>query len=224
MPVRVPDPIAEPQPIDYQPSAEALPSDVAPPPRPQRARRVVDSDPPLPPPTAIRGLYRRIGTTIALAGAALIGGLMWYYGGICSLDYLGDTFALIAAFIRQTTWWQHWWIPLVISAIEIFLWPRRERRWPIFLLRLILWLAVLAFDVFTTGRGLLPIIAPQVGIADTTTHQWVSIGLSGGIGFAFAYLPEKIARWVISDLWNLWLAPIWRWVRRARPQAEAQSA
>ncbi|MBX0331253.1 hypothetical protein K2Z83_26750 [Oscillochloris sp. ZM17-4] len=148
---------------------------------------------------------------------------MWYYGGVCSLDYLGDTFASIATFIRSSTWWQHWWIPLVISAIEIFLWPRRERRLAIFLLRLILWLAVLAFDVFTTGRGLLPIISPQVGIADVTTQHWVSVGLSGGIGFACAYLPEKIARWVISDLWNLWLARIWRWLRHARLQTEAQS-
>jgi hypothetical protein len=49
-------------------------------------------------------------------------------------------------------------------------------------------------------------------------------GLSGGLGFAFAYLPEKIARWVLSDLWNLWLTPVWRWLRRSRPQPETQSA
>jgi hypothetical protein len=202
------------------PQAEPVPSV----PRPTRAAREVIDDPPLPPPTAIRGWYRRIGTTIALAGAALIGGLMWYYGGICSLDYLSDTFAVVEAFIRQTAWWQHWWIPLLISAIEIFLWPRRERRWAIFLLRLILWLVVLAFDVFTTGRGLLPLIEPQVGMTDVTTRHWVSLGLSGGIGFAFAYLPEKIARWVLSDLWNLWLAPLWRSLRRYRLQAEAPPA
>ncbi|NTV64793.1 MAG: hypothetical protein HGA65_14870, partial [Oscillochloris sp.] len=101
----------------------------------------------------------------------------------------------------------------MISAIEIFLWPRRERRWAIFLLRLVLWVAVLAFDVFTTGRGLLAIIQPQIVIADATVQRWLSVGLSGGLGFAFAYLPEKIARWVLSDLWNLWLTPVWRWVR-----------
>jgi hypothetical protein len=221
MPVRQQDQDhAEPESNRADPSADALPTAA----RRTRSRQAVIDDPPLPPPTAIRGWYRRVGTSIALLGAALIGGLMWYYGGICSLDYLGDTFAVIATFIRNTTWWQHWWIPLVISAIEIFLWPRRERRWAIFLLRLVLWLAVLAFDVFTTGRGLLAIIQPQIVIADATVQRWLSIGLSGGLGFAFAYLPEKIARWVLSDLWNLWLTPVWRWVRRSRPRPAPQSA
>ncbi len=149
---------------------------------------------------------------------------MWYYGAICSLDYLGDTFSLIAAFIQQTPWWQHWWIPFLISAIEIFLCPHRERRWSIFPLRLILWSIVLAFDIFTTGRGLMPIIAPQIAMTNLPSHEWISIGLSGSIGFAFAYLPEKIVRWVLSDLWNLWIVPLRRWLRRTRPQIESQTA
>lgn len=191
--------------------------------KPIRPRREVVDDPPIPPPPAIRGTYRRIGTTIALVGAALIGGLMWYYGGVCSLDYLGDTFAVIGRFLQRTAWWQHWWIPVLISAIEIFLWPRRERRWAIFLLRLVLWLAVLAFDVLTTARGLLPIVTAQANalIADVAARQWVGYTVSGGLGFAFAYLPEKIARWVVSDLWNLWVAPLWRWLSRRRESAEA---
>lgn len=183
-----------------------------------RARREVIDDPPLPPPTAIRGTYRRIGTSLALAGAALLGGLMWYYGGVFSLDYLADTFATLAAFIQRTPWWQHWWIPVLVSAVEIFLWPRRERRAAVFVLRLLLWLAVLAFDVLTTMRGLLPMLA-SMGLAavnEAGQRQWLTYGISGTLGIAFAYLPEKIARWVLSDLWNLWVAPLWRRLRRSR--------
>lgn len=191
-----------------------------------RVRREVIDDPPLPPPTAIRGAYRRVGTSIALAGAALLGGLMWYYGGVFSLDYLADTFAPIAALVQRTPWWQHWWIPVLISAVEIFLWPRRERRVAIFVLRLLLWLAVLAFDVLTTMRGLLPVLE-GVGLSAVDTagkRQWLAYVLSGALGLAFAYLPEKIARWVLSDLWNLWITPLWRRLRRRRSQTDTPTA
>lgn len=225
MPVRrrtlFPRPQAEPTTDSRAPSATAAPPAAT----TTRSRRAVIDDPPIPPPPALRGAYRRFGTTIALIGAALIGGLMWYYGGICSLDYLGDTFAVVGQFLERTAWWQHWWIPVLISAIEIFLWPRRERRLAIFLLRLILWLAVLAFDVLTTARGLLPIVGAQTSslITDAAARQWVEYSVSGGLGFAFAYLPEKIARWVLSDLWNLWVAPFWRWLRQRREPVESQA-
>jgi hypothetical protein len=40
------------------------------------------------------------------------------------------------------------------------------------------------------------------------------------IGLAIAYMPEKIARWVLGDLWNMWIAPVWRWIKRffSRPK------
>jgi hypothetical protein len=226
MPIRIPDPLADQPAHDHAllPS-EAPPDTSASPARQTRARRVVDDDPPLPPPTAIRGWYRRIGTTIALFGAALIGGLMWYYGGVFTLDFLGDTIAEVGAFLRGARWWQQWWIPLIISAVEIFLWPRRERRLAIWLLRLGLWLGVLAFDVLTTARGVLPLITSQeiLVLPDPEAQRWLAIGASGAIGFACAYLPEKIARWVLSDLWNLWIAPFIRRLRR-RAQPEVQPA
>ncbi|NJO82514.1 MAG: hypothetical protein HC828_06600 [Blastochloris sp.] len=193
--------------------------------RPTRTRREIDEDEPIPPPTAIRGWYRRIGTSIALIGAALIGGLMWYYGGVFTLDFLGDTITWLGAFMRTAPWWQFWWIPLVVSTIEIFLWPRRERRMLIWSLRLGLWLAVLAFDVYTTMRGVETLIAGQLTplIDNTDVARWVVIGVSGVVGLVFAYVPEKIARWVLSDLWNLWIAPLLRWIRR-RSTSETQPA
>ena len=112
MPVRLPDhALGHPEPQSpAAPHAGVLVE--TPDVRQPRSRREVIDDPPLPPPTAIRGAYRRVGTSVALAGAALLGGLMWYYGGVFSLDYLADTFAPIATFIRRTPWWQHWWIPV----------------------------------------------------------------------------------------------------------------
>ncbi len=223
MPVRKKLFAARPKPVTSAVSPDSEPPMPLPqahaPVRSPRLRREVIDDPPLPPPTAIRGLYRRIGTTLALIGATLIGSLMWYYGGVFSLDYLGDTFAPIGAFIQRSPWWQHWWLPVLISAVEIFLWPRRERRLPIFLLRLGLWLAVLAFDVLTTVRGLLPVLAGAglTHLEPVADRLWLNYSISALLGLAFAYLPEKIARWVISDLWNLWVVPTWRWLRRRRP-------
>ncbi|NCC30691.1 MAG: hypothetical protein EOM24_01560 [Chloroflexia bacterium] len=240
MPIRVPDrstPAHEQDPAELSADGGSLPEvalpdpkpgspDLTVPPRLPRPRRDRRDDAPLPPPTAIRGLYRRIGTSFALVGAALIGSLMWYYGGIFSLDYLADTFAPINALMHGNPWWYFWWIPVVISAIELFLWPRRERRFAIFTLRLVIWVLVLAFDVLTTMRGLLPILA-ELGLPafeHTDGPPWLAYGISGIIGLAFAYMPEKIARWVLSDLWNLWIAPLWKRFRHSAPQVERASA
>lgn len=221
MPIRQQDPLPEQHdPANDGPNDNTFASTT----RRTPPRQVILDDPPLPPPTAIRGWYRRIGTSIALIGAALIGGLMWYYGGVFTLDFLSATIAQVGALVRGTPWWQHWWIPLVISAIEIFLWPRRERRIAIWLLRLGLWLAVLAFDVLTTMRGVLPGISHQAlpFLRDPEVRRWLDLGVSGGVGVACAYVPEKIARWVLSDLWNLWVAPLIRRLRRWRAQPEVQ--
>ncbi len=171
---------------------------------------------PIPPPTIVRGLYRRVGTTLALVGAAAVGSLIWYYSGIFTLSFLGTTFRDMAHLIEASPWWQVWLIPLAISAMELFLWPRRERRPGIFAIRLLLWLLMLAFDVLTTARGMLTILQTQDVVLPITPseRQWIEYGLALAIGMAFAYLPERIARWVLTDLWAIWLAPIWRWFKR----------
>lgn len=99
-----------------------------------------------------------MGTTLALLGAGVVAGLIWYFSGLFTLDYLTDTFLPFAALIAGSPWWQVWLIPSGISAMELFLWPRRERRLGIFIIRLILWSVMLAFDVLTTYRGMLPIL------------------------------------------------------------------
>lgn len=170
---------------------------------------------PLRPPTPVRGLYRRLGTTVALLSAAAIGGLLWYVSSRFTLDFLGTIFPDLRRTLERAPWWQSWLIPLAISAIEIFLWPRRERRLGVFVLRLLLWLSILALDVATTIHGILPLLQAQplpVAI-DATARTWLELGVSGASGVIFAYAPEKIGRWVVNDLWALWLASIWRWFR-----------
>ena len=143
-------------------------------------------------------------------------GLIWYFSGIFTLDYLRDMFPQLAPVMAESPWWQVWLIPLSISAMELFLWPHRERRLGIFSIRLILWGAMLAFDVLTTYRGILPIVRQQdlpfVLVADW--RWWLDHGTSLLIGAVFAYLPERTIRWVLADLWALWGAPIWRRLHR----------
>src|SRR5262245_4585024 len=74
-PVRAPSPAPEPTPV----SPVSRPARWSVPPGPA----------PLAPPAAVRGLYRRLGTTLALVGAAVVAGLIWYFSGIFTLDFLG---------------------------------------------------------------------------------------------------------------------------------------
>lgn len=211
--------------------ASAAPAEPAPLPAPEawepQARAASAAEVAAPPPAAgwslpiavpnlARAAYRRVGTTIAFLGAAGIGALIWYFGGVFTLDFLADTVPSLAAWMAAAPVWQVWSIPVAVSAMELFLWPRRERRLVVLGIRLSLWLAVLVFDVLTTHRGVLPVISRQL-IPMPLSEPWrlgIDHGVSLLLGGAFAYLPEKIARWVLGDLWALWVAPIGRMLRR----------
>ena len=162
-------------------------------------------------------LYRRFGTTLALCGAGVLGGLIWYYSSIYTLDYLADTFVHVAQFARSEPQWKAFLIPATVSAIEIFLWPQRERRFEVFVLRLLVWLFILFGDIFTTWRGVLPLIQSAKLPFELNVNERGIFdgGVSFIIGGMFAFLPEKILRWVLHDMWELWLAPLVRWFTRS---------
>lgn len=219
MPFRISDPELEQllaTPIEAAEAPVGAPHQPAAAPAPRVHDRLLAGSMPASPPLALRGLYRRLGTTIAFGGAAVVGALIWYFGGLFTLDYLADTFDEIAAFVAAAPWWQSWSIPVAVSAMELFLWPRRERRPHVFLIRLSLWLFILAFDILTTHRGVLPVISRQELPLPLSAEQrlWLNHSISLVLGAAFAYLPEKIARWVLADLWVMWGAPVWRVIKR----------
>lgn len=217
----------EPAPVDRQEPRRAPKS-------PRRWRPVDRNVPvirerPLPPPPIIRGIYNRLGMTVALFVAGTIGTMMWYFASGFTLDYLHTVPAFAAFFGKH---WLQWLVPIGMSAAELFLWPQREYRLRIWALRMVLWLIVLGFDIVTTNFGVSPWILSwtwNTWIQDTTQLPYRSIwntlvGLE--IGLAFAYLPEKIVRWVLTDLWSMWAAPIWNWYKKelARRTAEAELA
>lgn len=157
--------------------------------------------------------------TLALLGSGGIAALMWYYGGGFTLDYLRNHIAWFVSFFTGRPPWLQWLVPACISAAELFLWPNKEYRWRIFAIRLVLWLLFLGFDVMTTYVGTYP------WVRNWTWNTWIIDGpipyrktfdilVTIEIGLAIAYLPEKIARWVLGDLWNMWIAPVWRWLKR----------
>jgi hypothetical protein len=175
----------------------------------------------------IRGMYNRLGMTVALLVAGALGGLMWYFASGFTLAYL-RTFQGFAAFFGDH--WTQWFVPIGISAGELFLWPQKEYRVRVWALRMVLWLLVLGFDIVTTNFGVSPWIDSWIWnawIQDTAQLPYrliwnLLVGLE--IGLAFAYLPEKILRWVLADLWSMWAAPIWNWYKKEQARRTAELA
>ena len=142
------------------------------------------------------GLYDKIGITIAQVGTIAIAGLLWFVGAFYTLAAL-QTFGLNTANLL-------WWIvPMVITAIELWLMPKRGTSWQSFTAFTI----VLVVDVGTSWQGLtsfagktLPLFGgltlPQGGV---TLHI-----IAGIIGLVLAFIPEKLARHGIRELLKVW--------------------
>jgi hypothetical protein len=80
----------------------------------------------VPPPPIIRGIYYRLGMTLALLGSGGIAALMWYYGAGFTLDYIRDHVSWFLSLFTGRPAWLQWLIPACISAVELFLWPNKE--------------------------------------------------------------------------------------------------
>ncbi|HEU4327361.1 MAG TPA: hypothetical protein VFS21_29760 [Roseiflexaceae bacterium] len=177
---------------------------------------------PLPPPPILRSVYDRVGMTLAMLGAGVLGMLLWYFSADFTLDFLRGTFPAFVRFFADH--WMQWLVPIGISAGELFLWPEKEYRPRVWALRLALWSLFLGFDIVTTNFGVSP------WIKSWTWNSWIQDSpqfayrliwetlVSLEIGLALAYLPEKIIRWVLADLWSMWIAPAWNWYKNKREQ------
>lgn len=164
---------------------------------PERPRRAA-------PVLVVHNVYELVGTTVGLVFSLTIGLGLWIAGAWCTLQFLADLGLGLA------TWgyWQ-WLVPLGISGAELFLWPRSRRR----VMPGLMFLAVLAFDVGTTYAGFVAIAGGRVlpifaGIHLPSSGPGLAVlGVAAGLLCAFG--PERIARWVVGDLYVLWSGRLW---------------
>lgn len=153
---------------------------------------------PRPAPAMLGDLYSRLGRSMALCGFLALSSLLWYAGAFFTLSFLEHWYSVSRLGLFQ------WLIPMAITTIEVFLWPR----WSGFPAQWLGFLSVLLFDVGTTVSGLMPLIAgravdlfggfslPVAGLSLYT------LSIAGGL--LLAYGPEKLGKWALSELYSLW--------------------
>lgn len=143
-------------------------------------------------------LYSRLGKSIALLGFLALSSLLWYAGAFFTLAFLEQWYTLSSLGLLM------WLIPLAITAIEIFLWPR----WRSSLAQWLGFLAILLFDVGTTVSGLMPLLAGRAvdlfgGFRLPAAGAWLyGLGIAGGL--LLAYGPEKLGKFALRELYSLW--------------------
>lgn len=143
------------------------------------------------------GAYDKAGITFAYAASGVLSVALWYAGAYF-------TIAALKAFGINTsnpTWWL---LPVAITAIEIWLMPRTGVRWQavaffaVVLLADVLssWYGVIA----TLGGRFLPLGAGWTIPKDGVLLQACAILIS----LIFAFMPERLARWSLTELWKVW--------------------
>lgn len=143
-------------------------------------------------------MYDKIGYSVALIFAVVIGAWMWYLGALYTLKGL----AFFGINATNVVWW---FLPLAITAAELWLLPKKTSK-P---LMIIIFLAVLSFDILTSWHGLiadlagksLPLAAGITLPKDGTVMHIMMIVLS----LSFAFMPEKLFKTAINELKEQWL-------------------
>jgi hypothetical protein len=172
------------------PSATAtatLPTDIRP--KVVRPKRRVVS------PASYEGPIDTALTMLAYAGVLGIAGILWYFGAGFTLTFLttlAPRIGTMGAFA--------WLIPAIITAVELKLWPHASSvltRWAVFL-------GVLAFDVGTSFAGFTSwaggrTIPLFTGIT-FPTQGWPLWVTGAALGLLFAFGPERLTRYAISEI------------------------
>ena len=150
-------------------------------------------------PSLSKSLYDRAGMTLALALTLAIAAGLWAAGAFFTLSFFNSTGLRLDP--RNVA---AWLLPVAITAGELWLWPKVGQRWQ----AVLIFFAVLAFDVGTSWAG-----AVQWGagryiplFAGFTLAQggWPLHVLAVAAGLAFAFLPEKLARYGLAELQRTW--------------------
>lgn len=168
------------------PAAAALPVE-SPPPKTQRPKRRATPK--------IEGRIDLVMTVIAYLGVLGIAGGLWYVGARFTLVFL-NTLAPGLATVGIIAWA----IPVIITAIELTLWPHSRTSsilWAVFLV-------VLTFDIGTSFAGFTQWAGGRTvplftGIM-VPSGGWQLWALGIGCGLLFAFGPERLTRVAIGEL------------------------
>ncbi len=148
--------------------------------------------------TRHKDMYDKVGYTIALIASLAIAGLFWYIGAYYTLRGL-------SAFKVNTSSGAWWILPLAITAVELWLMPKRGTRWQ----AVGMFMLILAFDIATSWHGLLA----DLGGKSLPLATGITLPNGGAefhllcvvISLACAFLPEKLGKWAYREITGTWL-------------------
>jgi len=143
-------------------------------------------------------LYNKIGYTVALLGAFILASWLWFVGATYTISGL----TLFGITTKGAAWFA---LPICITAVELWLMPRKNMHG----LMILVFLAILAFDVLTSWFGLtLDLAGKRLPLGAGWQLPSGGVVFHGGciiLSLVFAFAPEKIARVVYREITGTWL-------------------
>jgi hypothetical protein len=147
---------------------------------------------------AYSDLYNKLGYTLALIGAFTLAGWLWFVGATYTISGL----TLFGITTDSVAWFA---LPISITAIELWLMPRKNMHG----LMIMVFLAILAFDMLTSWYGLtLDLAGKRLPLGAGWQLPNGGVVFHGGcvlLSLVFAFAPEKIARVAYQELVGTWL-------------------
>ena len=143
------------------------------------------------------GAYDKAGQSLAYFASGLLSIALWYAGAYFTIAAL-KSFGINAS---GPVWWL---IPGAITVIEIWLMPRAGVRWQ----AVSFFAVVLLADVLSSWYGVVATLGGRflpLGAGWTIPESGPALQIGAiAISLIFAFMPERLARWSISELWKVW--------------------
>jgi hypothetical protein len=141
--------------------------------------------------------YDKAGLSFAYAASGVLSIALWYAGAYF-------TIAALRAFGINTTNPAWWLLPVAITTIEIWLMPRAGVRWQ----AVAFFAVVLLADVLSSWYGVVATLGGRfLPLGAGWTIPKDGMMLQAGailISLIFAFMPERLARWSLTELWKVW--------------------
>jgi len=145
------------------------------------------------------GFYDKSMDSIAYSAGLAVAFGLWLTGAYFTLQFLAGIGINLAGLS-----WGQWLIPIAITACELRLWPGTASTWQ----RWLLWFCVLMFDIGTSFAGMAQVAAGKtfdffngITIPSGGAGLWI---IASVMAVAFAFIPEKLARWAGAELHAVW--------------------